>query len=232
MNKLYTLKSLLVLVACFAFAGTLAAQSYTLVPGNSVSSMIDANGFIEPKIEALNNTGGDITLEYELLSNTLNSAWSILLCDNVNCYPSAWQSATMDPIGGGVQEMIFKVTLDPQGTAGTGALVYRLWDRANPGVEDTISFDFEVTPATSLAEELIAQIKVFPQPATDLVYVELPSQMGRVELDIVDLAGAVVARHNVNGTNAELDVTNLAHGMYILRIKNDDMVLNKRISVQ
>lgn len=232
MLKLYTLRILTILIPCLVFTGSLSAQApYSLIPGNSISATTDANGFTEPKIEALNNTSDNIYLEYEVLSNTLDTAWSILFCYRGGCFPRVTQSAAMDSIRGGAQAMIFKLTLDPQGVAGTGTLVLRLWERSNPSVADTITMDVEITPNVSVAEELAAQIKVFPQPVQDFLYVDMPASLGKVELDIVDLSGVLVYRDNVNATDAKLDVSSLAQGMYILRIKNDKMILNKRILV-
>ncbi len=231
MNKIYSFKSLFLMMVCFAFAGTVSAQAFTLVPGNTVTTQIAANGFIEPEVQALNNTGGDLTRRYELLSNTLNSGWSILFCDNVNCYVGAWQNGTMDPIATGVQEMIFKVTFDPQNTQGTGSLVYRVWDETNPTDVDTVTFNFEVTPAVGIEDELLEQIKVYPQPAQSELSVEIPARMTGVELQLLDLSGAEVARQTVNGTQAVMDLSNLAKGFYVLRFNSELAVLNKRIVI-
>lgn len=231
MLKDYYLRILTFLVPCLLFAGSVSAQAnYTLVPGNSVSATCAANGFMEPIVEAINTNSSDLILDYEVLTNTLNPAWSILYCYRGGCFTSVTPSAVMDSILPGDQRMIFKATLDPQGVAGTGQLVFRLKERTNPGVEDTITINFDVT-VVGIAEELAAQIKVFPQPVNDFLYVDMPASLGKVELDIVDLSGAVVSRNRVNGTDAKLDVSALAQGMYILRIKNDDIILNKRISI-
>lgn len=233
MNKLYTLKSLVLAAAFFAFTGIVSAQSFTLDPGNSVTEVIPANGFIEPKIDATNNLSTNLTLDYRLVSNTMDSAWSILVCDNVNCYSNAVGSGTMDPIAPTVKELIFKITLNPNNVAGSGSIAYAVWDQNDVNSRDTVTFNFEVTPAVSIEEEqLAAQVKLYPQPASELLNIALPESFGRGDVQVFDLSGAVVARQEIAGTSADLDVSPLAAGMYILRVSNDKAVINKRISIQ
>lgn len=235
MNKIYTIKTLVLLMVAGLFAGTVAAQnpSFTL-SATDVTESIPANGFIEPSVEATNLLSGNLDMEYELVSNTMDAAWSILVCDNVNCYANVVNSGSMDPIAGGATELIFKITLDPQGTAGNGAVAYRVWDRSNPSAtNDTITFNFEVTPFVSVSEEQLAEnVKVFPQPADDLVYVSLPENFGKASAIVYNLNGAAVATQEISIAANEIDVTTLSPGMYILQISNGKAVVNKRIAVQ
>ncbi len=233
MNKLYTFKSIVLGVALFAFAGMASAQSFTLTPGNVINETILSNGFIEPHVDATNNLGTNLVLDYELVSNTLNAAWSVLVCDNVNCYANAVPDGTMDPIATGVTELIFKITLNPMDTPGAGSISYAVWDQNDMNSIDTVTFNFTVEQAVSIAEEqLAAQVKLFPQPSEDVLNIALPESFGRGDVQVFDLNGSIVARQDVSGTSAAIDVAELASGMYILRLSNDKAVINKRISIQ
>ena len=232
--KLAFAKALTLLVAFGLFAGVVSAQSsYTLNPGHSVTAALPADSFAEPQILALNNGSTDLWLDYQVISNTLDTNWSILFCYRGGCFNNVVNSAPMDSILPGDEKMIFKITFDPQGYPGTGGVSMRVWSRQNPGVEDTLSIDFEVTPAVvGISEELLEQVKVFPQPVEDLLHIDRPASLGRVELNILDLSGALVARQMAVGSQTSLDVSALAKGMYILQIRNEDVTLNKRFVVQ
>lgn len=233
MNKLYSLKSLVLVAVFLAFAGITSAQSFTLTPGNVINETIPSNGFIEPTVDATNNLSTNLDLEYELVSNTMNSAWSILVCDNVNCYANAVSSGTMDPIAPSVTELIFKITLNPNDVAGTGSIAYAVWDQNDMNSIDTVTFNFNVEQAVAIEDaQLAAQVKLYPQPTEDVLNISLPESFGSGDVQIFDLNGAEVARQDVTGVSAEVDVTPLASGMYIVRLSNDKAVVNKRVSIQ
>lgn len=234
MNKIYSIKSLVLLMVIGLFTGTVSAQnpSFT-VSATVLNESIPANSFVEPTVDATNLLSASLTMEYELVSNTMDSGWTILICDNVNCYSNAVSGGTMDPIAAGIIDQIFKITLDPQGIVGSGSIAYRVWDRNNPSAQDTLTFNFETTPFVGVDEEQLARnVKVYPQPAEDLVYVSLPDNFGKANASIFSLSGAKVATQPISIVANEIDVTSLSPGMYILRIANDEVVVNKRIAVQ
>ncbi len=63
---------------------------------------------------------------------------------------------------------------------------------------------------------------IFPNPAQDVLNVTLTNEVGEVELSIIDLYGRVVAQQQTGTANAALSLTDLASGMYFLRIENEN----------
>jgi hypothetical protein len=61
---------------------------------------------------------------------------------------------------------------------------------------------------------------VFPNPATDVMYVQLPAQMGPVVLELHDAAGKLVRTMQIEpaigGISTSIDISGLARGAYYL----------------
>lgn len=221
------------LYLAFALLSTtsLLAQAFTLHPDLNPSQTIQANGGGELHIDGKNISGNYLLLSYELVSDTYDPAWSLLFCDHGLCFTDLRAFGTMDTIYPGDSVMVFKVTLNPSGVAGSGTATYRVWDSANPSDEQTISISFDVEPAVGLEEEaLAAQVQIFPQPATDRLNLVLPAELGRMEMDLIGLNGTKVASYTAAGT-AELDLNGIAPGIYILRLHNDKHELRKRFAI-
>ena len=68
---------------------------------------------------------------------------------------------------------------------------------------------------------------VFPNPATDIVTVELQIDAAEVNLEVVSLTGQVVMRKQAFTSGGELreaiDVSDLARGMYMLRVNGETL---------
>ena len=70
-------------------------------------------------------------------------------------------------------------------------------------------------------------VKVYPNPATDVVTVETANGINNVE--IYNLAGAAVkADATIDGTKAILNVDNLPAGAYILKVNKQAVKLIKK----
>lgn len=94
--------------------------------------------------------------------------------------------------------------------------------------ERKITVNWISTPEQVLAE----QIKVFPNPATDLINVEIPEQLESCQLVLSDLSGKQLQRVEVSGSSktSSLNIEGLSEGVYILGIEKDGKVLrNMRI---
>ena len=64
-----------------------------------------------------------------------------------------------------------------------------------------------------------AATRVYPNPATDVVNVEAAEAIESIA--VFNISGAMVnASSNVNGNNATINVSELASGIYFVRINN------------
>lgn len=76
------------------------------------------------------------------------------------------------------------------------------------------------TRGTDIVTSDVPKVAVFPNPANNFVNVNLTGFKGKSEVSIFDVNGRVVLRREVNPVNAQLDISALPAGVYILRVKN------------
>ncbi|MDX1774039.1 putative secreted protein (Por secretion system target) [Oceanihabitans sediminis] len=80
----------------------------------------------------------------------------------------------------------------------------------------------------SIAEADTVEVKVFPNPASDYIYINGIS--GEAKVDVFSVEGRKVHSFNIEGSTL-LDL-NLSKGMYVFRISSEGRVLNKKIIIQ
>lgn len=78
------------------------------------------------------------------------------------------------------------------------------------------------------------EVSAFPNPAQNTLFVSLPAGMeGRTELELLDMAGRVVAAqaHNTAAI-IPMDLSHLPNGLYVLRTNNSGRVSTIRVNVR
>ena len=164
----------------------------------------------------------------------------LALLDNVTgSVPDAEEGSISVSITGGVGPYVFSwIQLD-------GAFISDEEDitNLNPGtyqlvVTDsngcsTTSFEIVVESIVSVAELLDSDIRVFPNPAHDFVQVTLPMNQEFSQLDWYDMQGKLMAsRVIVPHENVfKLDVSDWSNGLYVMRIKATNRIIQKKIKV-
>lgn len=72
--------------------------------------------------------------------------------------------------------------------------------------------------------------QVFPNPANEQITVYSEKQLNAAAITIVGLDGKVVLlKTGVNGTSTELNIANIANGIYFVEINNQGAVSRKRL---
>lgn len=69
-------------------------------------------------------------------------------------------------------------------------------------------------------------VLVYPNPASDLLNVNLSGIKGKSEVSLFDINGRQVLRREVNAANTQLDISSLPTGVYIIKIKNGTKEVN------
>lgn len=105
------------------------------------------------------------------------------------------------------------------------------------GVVDTFT---DVTPnqvlnivegsSLSISEHSINQIKLFPNPTNNLVYIN--GLNNNCDVYIYDVSGRNVGTQNVSVENNAIDLTQFSKGIYTLTIKNNSETVTKKVIVQ
>lgn len=71
--------------------------------------------------------------------------------------------------------------------------------------------------------------RVYPNPVTDVVTVEVTGGTTQSVVEVCNLSGAVMGRMEFAGDSATMDLSDLPVGVYAVKVVSDDMVYNARI---
>lgn len=76
-------------------------------------------------------------------------------------------------------------------------------------------------------------VKVYPNPASDMLQIVLPSAEG-CEISITDISGKVVEQQKLqeNSTKHVIDISGLGSGIYFLRVTSDNIMDVKKIVIE
>lgn len=70
-----------------------------------------------------------------------------------------------------------------------------------------------------------SKIKLYPNPGTDKIYIDIPPQMESAWIDIVDGQGRVLMHEQINFSPAVLSPYKLTSGIYFYRIYNENKIV-------
>jgi len=80
--------------------------------------------------------------------------------------------------------------------------------------------------------DITSQIKVYPNPTTGNVTIEIPPNCGHVELRVFNILGEEInTLKDINECRIELDLSQQKEGIYILNINSDSMVYYKKLEL-
>ena len=79
---------------------------------------------------------------------------------------------------------------------------------------------------TAVSKSNTDNITFFPNPATNLVYINCEEN---ATVEIINIQGQIVATKTLSDKNVSVDVSELKSGVYTLRVKTDKGVVMKKI---
>ncbi|MBM3435156.1 MAG: T9SS type A sorting domain-containing protein [Bacteroidetes bacterium] len=86
----------------------------------------------------------------------------------------------------------------------------------------------------SVEKNMTGNFRFYPNPSTGKFYLELPSSAtASIEIRVMDLTGRQVLEEKATTTGKrEIDLANKPKGIYFVRLKAGDMVMNKKVIIQ
>jgi hypothetical protein len=89
------------------------------------------------------------------------------------------------------------------------------------------------TPSTSIFELSTHSLRIYPNPVSHYISIEGVDRMnGEMECSILSTSGTIVKRINLSQTIADIDVGDLAPGLYLLTIDTGSAIITKKIIKQ
>lgn len=92
------------------------------------------------------------------------------------------------------------------------------------------SFDLTVIDCSGLNEEWIANLKIFPNPASEFVTIQ-SNLLGNWNISFLEITGKKVAQFNSSQSNQTINIKNFSKGIYIIQLTQGDFILNKRLII-
>ena len=221
MNKIFTL----ILFFCGFYA--VNAQGLTITPADSVYiTYVDSDQFatVNGLIFLHNNRPDSIIVRWHLASDTVPNGWSILFCDNNQCYQLPTAPKTSLPIAPG-DSIDLHAEFAPACIAGVGTM--RIGTTIERSSDDSILethvfvYKASITNAcpTGINNVSNEAISIFPNPANNQVSISGLVYGHNVGMQIIDLQGRVISSENTIVNNEViLSVSSLTTGLYLVKI--------------
>lgn len=92
--------------------------------------------------------------------------------------------------------------------------------------------NFSISQPLSTDDFISSKLAVYPNPANDIVTISNNASAVINFVEIVDLNGRVVSSHELNATEGQISISNLASGVYMLNISTDQGKAVKKIVKQ
>jgi hypothetical protein len=160
-------------------------------------------------------------LAYERIGLSLPTGWAANMCDNANCYGDVREAGSMAPFKAPVEAYI-KITVAPQGLAGTAVVQYAVWNMKAPTQRDTLTFNIVVNWGAGIQQlQHAAEPSVYPNPAGAEVYVFNPAEEP-LQASLHSLDGRQLSPEQVvlPSRKAILPFGNLPSGVYLVTLKS------------
>ncbi|MBC8755654.1 T9SS type A sorting domain-containing protein [Kordia sp. YSTF-M3] len=94
----------------------------------------------------------------------------------------------------------------------------------------TAPSSFNLATLSIEEENILSQLSLYPNPAKDIVKIELPAGIEDIKIEVFDNAGKQIAMQ-LSPENT-IDVSNIASGLYLITITSDDIKTTKKLIVE
>ena len=104
--------------------------------------------------------------------------------------------------------------------------------KAGDGANGKIIFSFILGPNSLVnASELNAKIDVFPNPATDKIYIN-SNGLPITSIQLIDLSGRIIYSTNVTTASRNIETSGFTRGLYFVKIQSGNNVVAKKICLR
>jgi hypothetical protein len=210
------------------FSVTVRAQkTYTINPAKTVTFTAALNDITIHDIFMVNTGSGSIALTWEKISINVPSQWGYSMCDLGACYPGIPAGAhTMSTVSQGSTGFL-GLNIDPGSTSGTGQVKVRVYQNGFESSADTLTWHINTSIAGIHEVSLSNKIKIYPQPASDFIQLQLQPGVEVKDICLYDISGKKVQSLNLSAE--KISISDLERGMYVLSIATKQGRAIKRI---
>ena len=110
-------------------------------------------------------------------------------------------------------------------TAGT----YTITVTNSNGCEGVDSVTVSIETCTGISEELAAKLRVYPNPTSDVLNLEIPSELKLEQIRISDASGRIVFEESMQTQQFQVKLGEFVPGTYLLELSGDGFIVHQRI---
>ena len=132
-----------------------------------------------------------------------------------------WTYLDLTPLGYGAT-LKFELSSSDNGTWGMNTPAYFCVD----------NISYYTNPVTSLSENELENITIYPNPTSNFVNVKLPSKMNTegLHITLTDVNGRIIKRqNNINSLNIVFNIQDIENGVYFLNFVTSNSKATKKI---
>lgn len=118
-----------------------------------------------------------------------------------------------------------------QGQVRFYASVNAVNNNGSNGGDQVVTATSEISNALGTNDFQVLDFKMFPNPSTDFVKIQLSSGTTQAEAGIYDYRGRLISSKVITESDQQMNVSNLASGIYIMRLSTDTKLGAKRLVV-
>ena len=191
-------------------------QSFFPVPGPVLEKEVAFNQANECYIFFDNPSGDSLQLRWRSLSADMPDGWAADLCDYGLCYVGIPPNGTMNPVFDTVQPYL-KLIVQPGAAPGSAWFWFRVFEKDNEGNYADVYFSLFTPGTTSIYGPEQVSLEVFPNPVSDLLFVENKGTREK-RARLLDMTGRPVWEQSVApGSRNAIETAMLPEGAYFLQ---------------
>lgn len=221
------IRKILITIGILTVTSFLHAQDYTLTPGDSIESEIEANDLSVFNFLQENITTDTLYLSWEKVSEVVPAGWTAMICDNSICYPDLKAYGSMLPVVPGEYGLMsLHITANEGG--GTAIIQYAVWETNNALIKDTLTWIIH-SLNTSIESLQQNNFSIFTSGNKLIIRSTNPLD-GKIRL--LNLQGSVYTTMNFSGMQQQMDITAIPAGIYLLELTMAGSRLQHKIFIQ
>ncbi len=242
MKKIITL--LLISVSSFGFSqqGELHHEGQPIGATFAIDSSSSTIDHFASDLYIVNTGGVALNISFSRTRRHHQSGWTDQVCDCLICFnaddATVWNRPASPPVSVAPGDScILQPKVYPHGINGCAIYSYVI-EAQNHTFIDSVEVTYTIGGASCFSgnDELKSnefQFSVYPNPATDVININVENLKGKATVTVYDIVGNEVVNSNlINGKNT-LNIESLTSGIYFYTIRKDNAIIEtKKIVVQ
>ncbi|MFT5818883.1 MAG: hypothetical protein ACI8ZM_000104 [Crocinitomix sp.] len=200
------------------------SQVVTYSPNRKIEKTVDQTYYDTEFLFLKNVSSKSIDLNFEVIENTFDLAWSATFCTNTQCFSQIPDDGSLGTILPG-NEAYFSFNFSANETIGTGQVRILITSIAAPEISDTVTFKYNVTEDGTVKAGPWANINY----GQGLLTVLLQNPQIKTTLQVININGEFIFDQQI-GHITSIPLRDYPKGLYIIAIRDEnDRIIKEKL---